>query len=195
MSIHDAEFRRPILYLDTQYRAHLYPDTTTTRSLFKQSAANYYMLIANRSSNAVLGYSFAKSDASEGPKAQPVWSFQLPITGTPQILNLMVTFKRANEHVHSQGRVLGDRNVLYKYLNPNLVSIVWESIDSQEKRKFTHFHSCHCRSNVCLLVLFTSSYHSLPAWCGKRKHSALCCAPKSSRTNSNCPFGELGHCK
>lgn len=122
--------------MDTQYHAHLYPDSPTTRSLFKQAAANYYMLVANRSSNSVVGYSFVKSDSVEGPKAQPVWSFYLPITGTPQILNLMVIFKRANEHVHSQGRVLGDRNVLYKYLNPNLVSIVWESIDTQDKRKF-----------------------------------------------------------
>lgn len=28
-----------------------------------------------------------------------------------------------SEHVHSQGRVLGDRSVLYKYSNPNLVAI------------------------------------------------------------------------
>lgn len=31
-----------------------------------------------------------------------------------------------SEHVHSQGRVLGDRSVLYKYLNPNLVVVVTE---------------------------------------------------------------------
>ena len=31
-----------------------------------------------------------------------------------------------SEHVHSQGRVLGDRSVLYKYLNPNLVVVVAE---------------------------------------------------------------------
>ena len=30
------------------------------------------------------------------------------------------------EHVHSQGRVLGDRSVLYKYLNPNLVVVTTE---------------------------------------------------------------------
>ena len=27
------------------------------------------------------------------------------------------------EHVHSQGKVLGDRRVLYKYLNPNLIAV------------------------------------------------------------------------
>ena len=37
------------------------------------------------------------------------------------------------EHVHSQGRVLGDRSVLYKYLNPNLVAIVTEGEDAGAK--------------------------------------------------------------
>ena len=27
------------------------------------------------------------------------------------------------EHVHSQGKVLGDRRVLYKYMNPNLIAV------------------------------------------------------------------------
>lgn len=27
------------------------------------------------------------------------------------------------EHIHSQGKVLGDRRVLYKYLNPNLIAM------------------------------------------------------------------------
>ena len=39
------------------------------------------------------------------------------------------------EHVHSQGRVLGDRSVLYKYLNPNLVAVVTEGEEIGSKRK------------------------------------------------------------
>ena len=135
-TIHDDQYRRPILFMDSAFQAHLYPDSTTIRELFvKHAAVNYYMLIGNRTSNQIVGYNFAKSDAATGLVAQPVWTFNLPQIGTPQILNLMVVFKRATEHVHSQGRVLGDRNVLYKYLNPNLVAIVWESIDTQDKRK------------------------------------------------------------
>ena len=37
------------------------------------------------------------------------------------------------EHVHSQGRVLGDRSVLYKYLNPNMVVVVTEGQDTSAK--------------------------------------------------------------
>uniref|UniRef100_A0A8C5E0K9 ER membrane protein complex subunit 1 n=1 Tax=Gouania willdenowi TaxID=441366 RepID=A0A8C5E0K9_GOUWI len=44
--------------------------------------------------------------------------------------------KRSNEHVHSQGRVMGDRSVLYKYLNPNLLAVVTESTDVHQERSF-----------------------------------------------------------
>jgi len=37
------------------------------------------------------------------------------------------------EHVHSQGIVLEDRSVLYKYLNPNLVAVLTEGQDNQHK--------------------------------------------------------------
>lgn len=37
------------------------------------------------------------------------------------------------EHVHSQGIVLGDRSVLYKYLNPNLIVVTAEGFDAQLK--------------------------------------------------------------
>jgi len=44
------------------------------------------------------------------------------------------------EHVHSQGIVLEDRSVLYKYLNPNLVAVVAEGEDNQQKGVSADFH-------------------------------------------------------
>ena len=38
--------------------------------------------------------------------------------------------KRLDEHVHSVGRVLGDRSVLYKYLNPNLIAFATVTEDT-----------------------------------------------------------------
>lgn len=46
-----------------------------------------------------------------------------------------------SEHVHSQGRVLGDRSVLYKYINPNLAVVVAEGEDtssSSQKSKIVN---------------------------------------------------------
>ena len=43
----------------------------------------------------------------------------------------------AEEHVHAQALVLGDRSVLYKYLNPNLIAIATET--ATEKGMFTFY--------------------------------------------------------
>lgn len=47
--------------------------------------------------------------------------------------NCVDIFVSSTEEVHSQGRVLGDRTVLYKYLNPNLVVVVSEGEDAIAK--------------------------------------------------------------
>ena len=39
--------------------------------------------------------------------------------------------KLPNDHVHSHGKVLGDRSVLYKYLNPGLIGVVTSGLDGQ----------------------------------------------------------------
>jgi hypothetical protein len=53
------------------------------------------------------------------PATQPVWTF------TPPLGERIVRYaaRPANDPVASIGKVLGDRRVLYKYLNPNLVLI------------------------------------------------------------------------
>ncbi|VDL64631.1 unnamed protein product [Hymenolepis diminuta] len=38
----------------------------------------------------------------------------------------------SNEHVHSIGRILGDRNVMYKYINPNLLAVMTEGVSAME---------------------------------------------------------------
>lgn len=134
-SIHDSDFIRPLLILDSNLDASLYPDTPAVRSLFSKVANHHYMMLVNQSSAELVGFSFAKSDSNLGASAQPVWNFRLPQEYS-KITNIYSVFKRPHEHVHSQGRVLGDRNVLYKYLNPNLVAIICESLDTMEKRKW-----------------------------------------------------------
>jgi len=40
--------------------------------------------------------------------------------------------KLPNDHIHSHGKVLGDRSVLYKYLNPNLIGVVTTGHDANK---------------------------------------------------------------
>lgn len=50
-----------------------------------------------------------------------------------------VISKNPIERVHSQGRVLSDRSVLYKYINPNLVAIVTQGTSNAQKSNYKPF--------------------------------------------------------
>lgn len=137
-TVYDHEYRRPLLLLDSQLKAHLYPETVLDQ--FVKVAPSYYIMLTNQSSGHLTGYSFSKSNSHDGIVVSPVWNLDLPVeqeesSTQDKFINLKVVFKRSTEHVHSQGRVLGDRNVLYKYLNPNLVAVLWQSQDGQDKRE------------------------------------------------------------
>ena len=66
----------------------------------------------------------------QGLVGKEAWRVQFPVN-TQRIE--MISRKRQGEKVHSQGRVLGDRSVLYKYLNPNLFALATTSYDSIAK--------------------------------------------------------------
>lgn len=71
------------------------------------------------------GFSYAFADgalvgsSAKQASAAPLWTFK-PI-GDEHILS--VTSRPADDPVASIGKVLGDRRVLYKYLNPNLILV------------------------------------------------------------------------
>merc|ERR1712025_861513 len=58
----------------------------------------------------------------------PVWSFS---SSNANIIHLAT--KSTEEVVHSQGRVMADRSVLFKYLNPNLAFVLAEGKESSGK--------------------------------------------------------------
>ena len=123
----DSSHLKPILILDDKLKPIIYP--SSAKSLFLTLKDIYYMLTTNPNNGSIKGFSFGESNKEE-LIAKQIWSLDLPLP----LNGLQVLFKRYGENVHSQGRVMGDRNVLYKYLNPNLVAIVGETVDSQEKR-------------------------------------------------------------
>lgn len=65
--------------------------------------------------------------------ASRVWEVKL-MQGSQHITAAVI--KSSIEKVHSQGRVLGDRSVLYKYINPNLVAVLTQGYDPVHKRKW-----------------------------------------------------------
>jgi len=58
----------------------------------------------------------------------PIWSLNVAKTEVA-----VVAAKSSEETVHSHGRVMADRSVLFKYVNPNLALIIAEGKDSSNK--------------------------------------------------------------
>ncbi|KAK3926933.1 ER membrane protein complex subunit 1 [Frankliniella fusca] len=123
----DAESLRPIVLLDSSEKVHIEPREAI--SLADSFASSLYMYVADPATGIVRGYTFAQS-TSERLIAARVWE----VVFQPESQTLVnVVGKNPQERVHSQGRVLGDRSVLYKYVNPNLVAVVTQGTDSLHK--------------------------------------------------------------
>ncbi|XP_044011257.1 ER membrane protein complex subunit 1 isoform X2 [Aphidius gifuensis] len=121
------DFLKGILILDSKDKAHAYPESAT--QVAAASGKNTYIFTADKETGILSGFSLAYS-TPETLITNKVWEIVLS-PKTQKITN--VVSKNPIEHVHSQGRVLGDRSVLYKYVNPNLVAIVTEGVGSSLK--------------------------------------------------------------
>ncbi|XP_012260554.2 ER membrane protein complex subunit 1 isoform X1 [Athalia rosae] len=129
MLLHVAtdDFLRPVLVLDTTDVVHVFPETA--KATVASVAKNVYLFTADPDIGLLSGFSLSYS-TPENLVSHKVWEMMLS-TRTQQITD--VISKSTIERVHSQGRVLGDRSVLYKYINPNLVAVVTQGVGSTHK--------------------------------------------------------------
>lgn len=114
--IGEIDSSRGVIILDTQELVHVYPECFLDR--VQEGIHKYFLTMVERSPPSLKGYKFAIESDKIVPKL--VWTF--PISETEKIVNLNI--KRIDEEVHSPARVLGDRGILYKYLNPNLIAVM-----------------------------------------------------------------------
>ncbi|XP_011504565.1 PREDICTED: ER membrane protein complex subunit 1 [Ceratosolen solmsi marchali] len=120
-------FLRSIIILDERDRAYVYPESAT--AVATSVGRNTYIFTVDKASGILSGYSFSYS-TPQNLIANKVW--ELVLSPKNQRITHVVS-KDPIERVHSQGRVLGDRSVLYKYINPNLVAIVTQGTSSVQK--------------------------------------------------------------
>ena len=116
---------RPILLL-TEGQNHVLEPKTAGKSLQHISGK---MFVANIDANneGIHGHRITVND--DGSLAMvPVWSFT---SAGAKIMHLLP--KPTEEIVHSQGRVMADRSVLFKYINPNLAFVMAEGQDASSK--------------------------------------------------------------
>ncbi|CAG0898332.1 unnamed protein product [Darwinula stevensoni] len=124
---HDSEFLFPILILDKAHQVHVIPESATP--ILEDLKDSIFVYLADVDAGTVQGFHFRDS-SDKGLVGKEAWRVHFPVN-TQRIE--MISKKRQGEKVHSQGRVLGDRSVLYKYLNPNLFALATTSYDSIAK--------------------------------------------------------------
>lgn len=130
MLLHESnkESLRGILLLDSQDNLHVYPEST--HSVVVSVAATTFIFTVDVDTGVLVGYSLALS-TKQKLIASRVWEIKL-MQGSQHITAAVI--KSSIEKVHSQGRVLGDRSVLYKYINPNLVAVLTQGYDPVHKQ-------------------------------------------------------------
>lgn len=111
-------------------RVHLLPDTTSARSYFARKHRSLFFFLdapstldASTPTTSFRGYGFdskagAALDAGGVITPLPTWTLELP--------EPVLAWKAADPHepLHTSVKVLGDRSMKYRYLNPNSLVVV-----------------------------------------------------------------------
>ncbi|KAG8228186.1 hypothetical protein J437_LFUL008624 [Ladona fulva] len=119
----ETYFLKGLMILDSKNSAHFYPQWIS--STLMEDAHQTFLYVANPTTGVISGFSFAKKVGQEAAMKK-TWEIELP--PNTQIITAVAS-KNPMERVNSQGRVLADRSVLYKYINPNLVAFVTQAVD------------------------------------------------------------------
>lgn len=122
--IYSNELGRAVIVVDTIDNVYIYPEEL--RQQVERDLDKYYLTIIDHKKKALIGYGFALEKDVVRPKQ--IWTFS--ISTSEHIID--VKMKRIDEEVHSPARVLGDRGILYKYVNPNLMAVMTQTDSGTE---------------------------------------------------------------
>ncbi|KAG8569909.1 hypothetical protein GDO81_014592 [Engystomops pustulosus] len=128
LPIMDHDYAKVLLLLDDKHKVIPFPTTKYVLQQLQELSSTIFFYLVDSEKGKLTGIRLHKDLSTE-----EIWEILLP----PELQRITeVKGKRSNEHVHSQGRVMGDRSVLYKYLNPNLLALITESTDTHPDRCF-----------------------------------------------------------
>jgi hypothetical protein len=122
----DGSARPPILLVDSSLAVHIYPPSAANLAALKARVKDLFFYVFAATDGALTGYSIvSKGDGGDAFVAQPRWSMALPAADSLGGVRPPVSLASfpTSAAVHSPVRVLGDRTVLHKYINRNLLAI------------------------------------------------------------------------
>ncbi|XP_058118771.1 ER membrane protein complex subunit 1 [Anopheles coustani] len=124
------DFLKGLLLLDYNDQAHVLPESLAVY------ADNFYLFTTNPETAQMRGLlvKHRPGATSDGNQLETIPTWQIDVSGAGKSQKIIACEgKNPIEHVHSQGRVMADRSVLYKYINPNLVAVATYGPDNIHK--------------------------------------------------------------
>lgn len=140
----DQDHTKAVAVLSEDGHVYIYPQSSA--SIVHEHAKTTYLFSVD--AGKLLGYSFAGSSPQE-PKLNLNWKLEL---GSSKLVALSV--RPPHERVHSQGRVLPDRSVYYKYINPNIIALATMTDDPVHKNVL----SVHLVDGITGLILYSANH-------------------------------------
>ncbi|KAK3852368.1 hypothetical protein Pcinc_041045 [Petrolisthes cinctipes] len=126
----DHQYLKPVVLVDDTMKLHVFP--AGGESVVLQHKDSIFVHLARPGSTHLTGYTLRFSTPGN-LVLREVW--RVCVGGGGIVTG--VYGKLAWEKVHSPGRVLADRSVLYKYVNPNLAVVTTQGYDHLNKNTLT----------------------------------------------------------
>ncbi|KAL6865265.1 hypothetical protein ACP4OV_016416 [Aristida adscensionis] len=125
LTLKDSSEQRVHLIVDSDSHAHLYPRSRDALNIFLHEISNLYFYSVDIQKNVIRGYSLQQScDHNLGDdfcfSTKELWSIIFP--SDSERIAISET-RKMNEVVHTQAKIIGDQDVIYKYLSKNLVFV------------------------------------------------------------------------
>ncbi|KAI8803180.1 hypothetical protein BJ742DRAFT_830227 [Cladochytrium replicatum] len=135
-NVEEPSSRLEILaFVNNNAQVTLYPNTTEAHQSFQSILDNFYLHVADPlGGDTIRGYYLQAPSADGIYGSKIVWSFQLP---EGEKFAAFAT-RESPETVASLGRVLGNRQVLYKYLNPNMIAFATLKVTAESSSVFIY---------------------------------------------------------
>lgn len=122
LPMEDPDEKTHVLALvDDRMHLSTFPSTDSVQAAFKTFSDDFYFMLKNKiGAKELKGYKSIVSADTDRMDVEPTWT--LPF---PEGEEIVAFAERPHyEVMASLGRVLGDRGVLYKYQNPNFITVV-----------------------------------------------------------------------
>lgn len=117
----DSTFLKPLIMLDHSNKMYALPDIDPL--INSQNKLSVIYTVGTSKEDTVLtglAMSYSNEELAE------LWKVRIEGESVQAIASI-----QAHDKIHSHGKVLGDRSVLYKYLNPSLIGVVTSGEDGQ----------------------------------------------------------------